>query len=147
MLVRIRIAGPLVALVLVTQAGCINMLADPLGRRSALKEAQLKYTQAIRWGDFEKAGEFVDPDLRDEFLEHRDAFEAIRITDYDIGPIQYESNARAEVTVTYRAYTLGNFIDRAIRERQSWRREGVGTRWWVTPQIENLVGATGASAP
>jgi hypothetical protein len=145
--VRIRIAGPLLALVLVTNAGCLNMLADPLGRRSALKEAQLHYTQAIRWGDFEKASEFVEPDARDGFLEHRDAFEAIRITDYDIGPIHYESSALAEVTVTYRAYTVGNYIDRAIRERQSWRRDGAGTRWWVTPQIENLVGATNVSAP
>ena len=56
---RIRIAGPLVALVFITNAGCINMLADPLGRRSALKEVQLKYTQAIRWGNIEKASEFV----------------------------------------------------------------------------------------
>ena len=143
---RIRIAGPLVALVFITNAGCINMLADPLGRRSALKEVQLKYTQAIRWGNIEKASEFVDPDLREEFLGLLDAFEKIRVTDYDIGSIQYESSDLAKVTVTYHAYTVGTFLDRAMREKQVWRRVGIGTQWWVEPQLEGVVGALKVSA-
>ncbi len=138
---RIRIASPLVALVFITNAGCINMLADPLGRRSALKEVQLKYTQAIRWGNLEKASEFVDPDLREEFLGLLDAFEKIRVTDYDIGSIQYESSDLATVTVTYHAYTVGTYLDRSMREKQVWRRVGIGTQWWVEPQLEVLLGA------
>ena len=112
---RIRIAGPLVALVLITNAGCISMFSDPLGRRSALREAQLKYTQAVRWGNIEKASEFVDPDLREEFLGLLEAFERIRVTDYDIGSIQYESSELANVTVTYHAYTMGTFLYRSFR--------------------------------
>ena len=104
----------ILALVVITNAGCINMLADPLGRRSALKKVQLQYTQAIRWGNFEKASEFVDPDLREEFLGLLDAFEKIRVTDYDIGSIQYESSDLAKVTVTYHAYTVGTFLDRSM---------------------------------
>ena len=138
---RIRIASPLVALVFITNAGCINMLADPLGRRSALKEVQLKYTQAIRWGYIEKASEFVDPDLREEFLGLLDAFEKIRVTDYDIGSIQYESSDLATVTVTYHAYTVGTYLDRSMREKQVWRRVGIGTQWWVEPQLEVVLGA------
>ncbi len=143
---RIRIAGPLVALVFITNAGCINMLADPLGRRSALKEVQLKYTQAIRWGNIEKASEFVDPDLRGEFLGLLDAFEKIRVTDYDIGSIQYESSDLANVTVTYHAYAVGTYLDRSMREKQVWRRVGIGTQWWVEPQLERVVGALNVSA-
>jgi hypothetical protein len=143
--VRIRIAGPLVALLFITNVGCINMLADPLGRRSALKEAQLKYTQAIRWGNIEKASEFVDPDRRPQFLELLDDFERIRVTDYDIGSIQYESSELANVTVTYHAYTVGTYLDRSIREKQVWRRVGA-THWWVEPELEGLVGALKVSA-
>ncbi len=142
---RIRIAGPLVALVFITNAGCINVL-DPLGRRSALKEVQLKYTQAIRWGDIEKASEFVDPDLRGEFLGLLDAFEKIRVTDYDIGSIQYESSELANVTVTYHAYTMGTFLDRSFREKQVWHRVGAGTQWWPEPQLEGVFGALKISA-
>ncbi len=143
---RIRIAGPLVALIFITNAGCINMLADPLGRRSALKEVQLKYTQAISWGNIEKASEFVDPDLREEFLGLLDAFEKIRVTDYDIGSIRYESSDLAKVTVTYHAYTVGTYLDRSMREKQVWRRVGIGTQWWVEPQLEGVVEALKVSA-
>jgi hypothetical protein len=142
--VRIRIAGPLVALVLITNAGCINLFADPMGRRSALKEAQLKYTQAVRWGNIEKASEFVDPDLREEFLGLLEAFERIRVTDYDMGSIQYESSKLANVTVTYHAYTMGTFLDRSFREKQVWRR--VGSQWWLEPQLDGMVGALKISA-
>jgi hypothetical protein len=144
--VSIRIAGPLVALVFITNAGCINMLADPLGRRSSLKEAQLKYTQAVRWGNLEKASEFVDPELREEFLGLLEAFERIRVTDYDIGSIQYESSELAKVTVTYHAYTVGTFLDRSFREKQVWHRVGVGTQWWLEPQLDGVVGAMKVSA-
>ena len=143
---RIRIAGPLLALVFVANTGCITMLADPLGRHSALKEVQLKYTQAIRWGHIEQASEFVDPDFREEFLGLLDAFEKIRVTDYDIGSIQYESSDLAKVTVTYHAYTVGTFLDRSMREKQVWRRVGIGTQWWVEPQLESVVGALKVSA-
>jgi hypothetical protein len=144
--VSIRIAGPLVALVFITNAGCINMLADPLGRRSSLKEAQLKYTQAVRWGNLEKASEFVDPELREEFLGLLEAFERIRVTDYDIGAIQYESSELAKVTVTYHAYTVGTFLDRSFREKQVWHRVGAGTQWWLEPQLDGVVGAMKVSA-
>ena len=143
---RIRIAGALVALVFITNTGCINMLADPLGRRSSLKEAQLKYTQAVRWGNLEKASEFVDPELREEFLGLLEAFERIRVTDYDIGAIQYESSELAKVTVTYHAYTVGTFLDRSFREKQVWHRVGAGTQWWLEPQLDGVVGAMKVSA-
>ncbi|MDH3213842.1 MAG: hypothetical protein OEM05_15285 [Myxococcales bacterium] len=143
---HIRIAGSLAALLLIANAGCLSELTDPLGRRSALKEAQLKYTQAIRWGNLDRASEFVDPELRATFLSFAEEFATIRITDYDIGSIHYESKDRADVTVTYHAYNMGTFIDRSVREEQRWHREGAGTRWWVNPEIETLVGALGVSA-
>lgn len=143
---RMRIAGPLAVLLLVSNTGCLNLLMDPMGRKSALKEVQLKYTQAIRWGDIRKAAEFVDPELREKFLSFVDEFEAIRITDYDIGTIQYDSTDRADVIVTYHAYTVGTFLDRSITENQRWHREGMGTQWWVKPQIESIVGAASVSA-
>ena len=62
----------------------------------------------------------MDAALRQEFLESADAFATIRITDYDIGTIDYESNDRASVWVTYRGYAVGTFVESPIRERQNW---------------------------
>ena len=141
---HLRVVALLIALLLTAAAGC---LSDPMGWRHALKNSQLTYTQSIRWGNIQRASEFVDPELREAFLESADAFSKIRITDYDIGSIQYESSDRATVNVTYRAYALSTYLDRVVRETQEWRRAGVAGRWWVRPAIQNLVAGVARSSP
>ena len=135
---RLHVLSLLMVLLLSASLGCIN-LSDPMGWRSALKNSQLTYTQSIRGGNLEKAREFVDPELRQAFLDVADSFAKVRVTDYDIGSIQYASSSEATVNVTYRAYALGTYLDRVIRETQEWRRASVGGQWWVRPTLQNLV--------
>jgi hypothetical protein len=114
-------------------------LSDPLGRERALSEAQLHYTQHVRWGNLDAASEFVDPELRDEFLEQRPAFDAVRITEYDIGRIDYgDDRESATVRVTYHAYSLASLEERRIEERQRWVRPG-GNTWFVQPELAGLL--------
>lgn len=133
---HLRVVSLLTALLLSTGLGC---LSDPMGWRRGLRDSQLSYTQSMRWGNLQKASAFVEPELREAFLESADEFANIRITDYDIGAMQYESSNRATVKVTYRAYALGTYLDRVIRETQQWRRAGFSGQWWVQPTIQNLV--------
>lgn len=124
---------------LATGLGC---LGDPMGRALALEDAQLRYTQHVRWGNLDAASEFVDPELRGEFLRQAPAFEAIRITEYEIGRIEYgEDRASATVHVTYRAYSLASLEERRFEERQSWVRPGTGNTWWVRPRLAGLLEA------
>ena len=134
---RLATAVSLVAALLAT--GCTTLFTDPLGRRDALEEQQRSYTQLIRWGDVERAAEFVDPEMRADFVAYAPAFDAIRITDFDIGKIEYGED-EATVTVTYHAYGLSTFVEKRIRETQRWVRAG-GNSWQVRPQIEGLVDA------
>jgi len=136
----------LLALLAVGVGGCISP-TDPMGRQDALENSQRDYTKLVRWGDMERAAEFVDPALREAFLSYTEEFAAIRITDFDIGPIHYEADGSARVSVTYHGYSVGTFLDRPIREDQEWYREGRGNAWWVRPEIEGIVGALGAAAP
>ena len=120
---------------------------DPMGRERALEGAQLRYTQHVRWGELDAASDFVDPALRKEFLAFGPAFEAIRITEYDIGRIEYaEDRESATVHVTYHGYSLANAQERRIQEQQRWVRPGSGNTWWVQPKLAGLlepfVGAT-----
>jgi len=114
-------------------------LGDPMGRGSALEEAQLQYTQQVRWGNLDAASEFVDPALREEFLRQAPAFEAIRITEYDIGRIDYGNDREsATVRVTYRAYSLASLQEQRIEEQQHWVRPG-GNTWFVKPELAGLL--------
>lgn len=120
--------------------------SDPLGRVEALEEAQKRYTEAIRWGDLERASRYVAPDQRADFLALSDAFEAVHFTDYEIGEIDVdpEKHARAEVDVTYRGYVMPHFVERRVKDRQVWSRQaGMGNQWTVEPQLALLIGEMG----
>ena len=139
-----RALGMLLALWAVS--GCAA-LSDPMGRERALEGAQLRYTQHVRWGDFDAASEFVDPDAREAFLDQAPAFDGIRITEYYIGRIEYEGNREsATVRVTYHCYSLATAQEWRIDEQQRWVRPGHDNTWWVQPKLagllEPLAGAT-----
>lgn len=118
--------------------GCVS---DPMGRAHALEEAQLSYTQNVRWGNFDAASELVAPAQREAFLAQRPAFERIRITEYDIGKIDYDPElTSAKVQVTYHGYSLATLEERRIDETQHWERPE-GSTWWVTPQLAGVIQA------
>jgi hypothetical protein len=123
----------LCALLLAGPTGCITWFTDPMGHRAAFDSIQRQYTQALRWGEIDKASAFVDPELREAFLAAQPAFETMRITDFSIGEVDYQDD-RARVTVTYQGYSLESFVERKIREDQVWRREGTN-RWLVRSDV------------
>jgi hypothetical protein len=135
-------ARRLPALLAALLAGGCAAFGDAMGRESALEDAQLRYTQYVRWGELAAASEFVAPDERAEFLGQARAFEGIRVTDYEIGRIVYdEDRESATVRVTYRAYSLGSLEERRVEEEQRWVRPGAGNTWYVHPQLAGLIGS------
>jgi hypothetical protein len=132
----------LFAVLLAGPAGCVT---DPLGRHTAFNDTQRQYTQALRWGEIEKASSFVDPALREQFLAHAPAFQALRITDFAIGEVDYRDDS-ATVTVTYDGYSLDSFVERKIREEQAWYREDGSNRWRVRSDVAVFAEAAGAAS-
>jgi hypothetical protein len=126
-------------------AGCVT--SDPLGHRDALEDAQRRYTNMIRWRDAEKAVQFVDPELREQFLAHAKALDLLDISDYDIGEIEYdEEDQSATVEVTYRGYSRAHLIEREVRVTQEWHRKE-GNDWRVAPDLELVVAKLKGEAP
>ena len=125
----------LCTLLLTGPTGCITWFTDPMGRHAAFDDTQRQYTNSLRWGEIAKASAFVDPALREAFLAQEPAFESMRITDYSIGEVEYQDDS-AKVTVTYQGYSLVSFVERKIREDQSWYRESGSNRWLVRSDVE-----------
>jgi hypothetical protein len=121
-------------LLLVGPTGCITWFIDPMGRKAAFDDTQRQYTQALRWGEIEKASAFVDPELRAAFLAQQSVFEAMRITDFSIGEVDYQPDS-AKVTVTYQGYSLESLVERKVREEQKWHRESGSNRWLVRTDV------------
>ena len=125
--------------------GCVSiffdMFDDPMGRKAALRLAQREYTKFVRWSDVDAAANFVHPEAREQFLAYEGQFDAIRITDFDVGQIDFgEEQATATVRVTYHAYSMRSMLEREIRETQRWERLGKSNDWFVRPELEGLLG-------
>jgi hypothetical protein len=134
-----------IAVIAVGLTACVTP-NDPWERTQALKEAQQKYAEGLRWGNLEKSAKYVDPQLRGEFLALADAFETVRITDYDIGEIDLdeETLAKAEVDVTYRGFALPQYLEKRVREHQVWYRdEESGNEWRVRPELAAMLDGIG----
>ena len=117
-------------------SGCAATLTDPLGRRQALESVQKQYTELIRWGDFERASKYVDPQQRESFVALSRSFETIRLTDFEIAEIEYSGGDEVSVAVTYRGYAVDTLLERRFREEQVWTREpGVTNQWSVRSDL------------
>jgi len=121
-------------LLLLGASGCVTWFTDPMGYKADFDRTQRQYTNYLRWGEIERAGRFVDPEQRDAFMRLAPAFATMRITDYEIGEISYESD-HASVTVTYAGYSLDTFVEHTIREDQQWYRKDSTSGWKVRSDI------------
>lgn len=119
-------------------AGCSTLGSyDIFNHREHLEESQKKYTQFMRWGEFVAAADFVDPELRSSFLDEVEAFEDVRISDYEIRYIEPNDElTEAEVRVSYTAFHLRSLVQQRFFETQNWYR-GEGD-WMVRPDLADL---------
>ena len=141
-----RSATRWLVLVALAVSACVSP-SDPWERQRALTQSQRKYSEALRWGNLEKAAKYVDPEMRGEFLALSDRFDNVRISDYDIGEVELdeETLAQAEVDVTYHGYALPQYIEKRVRDHQVWYRdEDSGSEWRVRPELAVMLDEIGA---
>ena len=130
------------SLVWLASSGCalIGELADPTGRQKSLEDSQKKYTELVRWGQLERASEYVDPELREQYLDHAEAFATIRFTDFESGQLVVGDDGTATTIVVYHAYSLTTLLEKRILESQQWFRDEETFRGWrVRPQLRQVI--------
>ncbi len=130
-------------------AGCVTGgdLLDLWGYRALLDDKQRRYTQFIRWGELDRAAEYVDEARRAEFLAQAEALRTWRLTDYEI--VRFDINgARDEATVevVYAGFQPDRPTLAVVRETQTWRRAAIG-RTWTVESVLSLPGAVSQAPP
>jgi len=141
-----RSAARWLALIALGVSACVSP-SDPWERAKALEQAQRKYSEALRWGNLEKAAKYVDPEMRSDFLALSPVFDTVKISDYDIGEVEMneETLASAEVDVTYHGYALPTYVEKRVRDHQVWYRdEKLGNQWRVRPELAAMLDGIGA---
>ena len=139
----LRIAAVAIALAFIAPtSGCFFgeiYWDDPFGREFSLEEVQKRYTTLVRWSAWHEAALYVAPEAREEFLEQAPPMKKLRITDYDLQPVDLNGEKEeATIRVTYRGYMVASPFEFEITETQHWKRHTVLNDWMVTPEFEGL---------
>ncbi|MBW2273507.1 MAG: hypothetical protein JRG96_09570 [Deltaproteobacteria bacterium] len=114
---------------------------DPKKREWSLIELQKAYTDYVRFGAFDKASRFVDPEMAEAYVQSFPNPEVIRFTDYEVTPVVFEDDEQREVatsTVTYKAYRTDTLVITTIVEKQEWYRVDQFNTWRVRPSFQGL---------
>jgi hypothetical protein len=114
---------------------------DPLKREYSLGEIQKRYTQLVRFGAFNKASKFVDPELVEQFVADFPPQGDLVFTDHESERLDFGEDGEldsATVRVTYSAYYTHSPVVFQIIETQHWYREGMTNDWRVRPEFEGL---------
>jgi len=133
---------------LLSQGGCLwsGGRFDPLQRGDALDTAQKRFTRFLRWNLLDKAGELVDPEMREDFLNEAAEFRKLRFTDYEIITMDIAPGFEtATIDVVFHAYAMSTMIERRILIREEWYRDEETGNWWVRPEIDDGIGPSNVS--
>ena len=134
-----RIPTGILLAVLFGISGCLSAITDPLDRRGEFKNTQTKFTQYVRWGRFQEAAKFIDPELREEFMSFAPEFSDLRFSDYEITRVDIEEGLQsASVDVRYKGYLLNMPFERSVDLTEEWTRDESTGVWTVKLDIKKL---------
>jgi hypothetical protein len=112
----------------------------PLDNKKTFEEAQKRYTNNIRYGLFEDAMPFVEPELQPRFQQAMRDFRELRFSDYTVENVEIDPlRTKATAVVLYKGYWLSSPYERELRIVQRWRREVPTHDWYVTPDFERML--------
>ncbi|HEY0333604.1 MAG TPA: hypothetical protein VGC74_07830 [Stenotrophomonas sp.] len=127
------------ALLLLLTAGAA--MATSRSQARALTDTQALYAAAVRWNDFDGAGEMVDPAYR---LAHpqtdleRARYEQVQISGYR--ELRANSSVEGEVEreVEFRVVNRNTQAERIVRARETWHWDPEAKHWWLASGLPDL---------
>lgn len=104
-------------------------------KKVVFQDTQRRYTQLMRFTDFEKAGRYVVPEDRSYFRERTGALGDLRFSDYEISDVQATGNS-GTARVEYIGYRASSPIIVTYVEEQEW--QFVSGAWQVRSILEEV---------
>lgn len=113
-----------------------------VGSQQNIRDSALyAYAGAIRWGHIDDAWTMVDPEYakRHPLSElERERFKQIEVTGYLVMGTQQLSEDELAQLVEIRLINRHTMVERTIQDRQHWRWDKSGRRWWLTTGLPNI---------
>ena len=124
------------ALVLV----CGTAAAKNRKAAKALVFALYEYSGAIRWGDFDRASDYLDPALRTEHpftTIDRARYKQIEVTHYEVtGETKTDTTDDRQVSVSF--VNRHTQTERSLSYHEHWRWDEEHKSWWLTTGLPDI---------
>jgi len=126
----------LLLLSLLVLAGC------PDGSRKPTADNLLAdYGAAIRWNEFDKAVDFLDPAQRaaEPLTDlERERFKQVQVTGYEVKDREIAADGGVTQTVEIRLVNRNTQIERSLIDHQRWRFDPAAKRLWLSSGLPDL---------
>ncbi|PWK86686.1 hypothetical protein [Fulvimonas soli] len=111
-------------------------------RNQSLTATLNAYANTLRWGDFQTAEQFVDPEVREKHpvsALDRARYQQLKVSDYndDAGPVPDGEN-QVRQTVQINLVNIHTQTERSVIDHQIWRYDPAKNRWWLTSGLPDV---------
>jgi len=133
----LRLMPLLLSLLLLT--GCGEMSSH--SKNDILTNTLVAYANALRWGDFEQAMTFLDPDLlKDHPLSSLDKerYKQVRVVSYNERPVVPAGKGEVQQVVEIGLLNINTQTERTVIDRQLWRYDESKKRWHLVSGLPDI---------
>jgi hypothetical protein len=117
-------------------SGCLAF-HDPLNLEGSFLRHQRAFSADVRWGEWERAAEYVEPAGRADFDALARELADFRVTDYEVRDVQLDAErTSATAVVVFHGYEVSMPVERQVVVTQRWRFDEEAGRWYVTPDAD-----------
>jgi hypothetical protein len=125
------------SLVFAALAGC----ATSASKADLLNTTLESYATVIRWGNFEDAVAFVDPETIKAHPITKldlDRYTQVRVTTYTDQPVRPIGEGEARQTVEIGLVNNNTQSLRSVIDRQVWRYDEKAKHWWLVSGLPDI---------
>ena len=118
-------------------AGCAGFNT----KQSPLDQALYEYVSVIRWSDFDRAVGFIDPlslEVDPLDMTEMERLKQFQVTGYDVRTSNWPSEFEYTQDVEIRVVNKHTQSERTIIDRQRWRWDDEGNRWWLVSGLPDV---------
>ncbi len=100
------------------------------------------YGSTLRWGDFQSAAQFIDPQLRAAHPVSKldlERYQQVKVSEYDngAGPVPAGEN-EVQQTVDISLINIHTQTERSIVDHQTWHYDEKSKHWWLTSGLPDI---------
>jgi len=128
----------LLVLAFAAVAGCA---AVSKGEERLLEETLESYSAVIRWGNFDEAVSFVDPEtIKAHPVSALDLqrYHQVQVTAYNEQPLRHVGDHEVQQAVEIGLVNVNTQAARSVIDRQHWRFDEKAKHWWLVSGLPDI---------